>query len=422
MCGAARNVTSYNAWYIAAAEAFELPLATLDQRLSRASGPSCRFRLPARRLRFAAALRVRSDRPATRFARYSPLAERHASVPRGRDRRAGTSDTRALVAAGHRVRGVARGPAKADVVRADGGEPIEVSLFDAHALLAALQGCDAVLHFATKIPPIGRITRRNAAENDRLRREASRCLVDAALAAGIATYVQESIAFLYADGGDAWLDEDAPLLTSWLNDSALAAERETARFARGGGRGVALRFGVFYAPYARSTIDTARLARRGLFPVLGTGYQFMSSIHVDDAATAAVAALGVASGVYNVVDDEPLRFREYVEAVGAGVGVAQRLRLPAWLVKAIFGEASHVFLVSRRVSNRRFRTAAGWRPQAASARQHLPAVVREIAAANATATSARRGRRRRNARCRPPGGTPPRSLCRSFQLADRRAG
>jgi nucleoside-diphosphate-sugar epimerase len=295
----------------------------------------------------------------------------------------GRPTCRALAAAGHLVRGVARGPAKADVVRADGGEPIEVSLFDTRALRVALEGCDAVLHFATKVPPLGRITRRSADENDRLRRDASRSLVDAALAAGVSSYVQESIAFLYADGGDAWLDEDAPLHTSWLNDSARAAEEETLRFATGGGRGVALRFGVFYAPYARSTIDSVRLARRGLFPVLGTGTQFMSSIHVDDAAGAAVAALDVDSGVYNVVDDEPLRYRQYAEALGAGLGVTPRLRLPAWMVKAILGEVSHIVLLSRRVSNRRFRAAAGWKPRATSARHGLPAVVREIGAAAA---------------------------------------
>lgn len=41
-----RNVTSYDAWYVAVAEAFGLSLATLDRRLSRAAGPACRFRLP----------------------------------------------------------------------------------------------------------------------------------------------------------------------------------------------------------------------------------------------------------------------------------------------------------------------------------------------------------------------------------------
>jgi predicted nucleic acid-binding protein len=43
-----RNVTSYDAWYVAIAEAFALPLATLDLRLARAPGPSCRFLTPAR--------------------------------------------------------------------------------------------------------------------------------------------------------------------------------------------------------------------------------------------------------------------------------------------------------------------------------------------------------------------------------------
>jgi predicted nucleic acid-binding protein len=40
------NVTSYDAWYVAVAEQFNLPLATLDQRLARATGPRCRFLLP----------------------------------------------------------------------------------------------------------------------------------------------------------------------------------------------------------------------------------------------------------------------------------------------------------------------------------------------------------------------------------------
>jgi predicted nucleic acid-binding protein len=40
------TVTSYDAWYVAVAEALNLPLATLDERLSRAKGPSCDFRIP----------------------------------------------------------------------------------------------------------------------------------------------------------------------------------------------------------------------------------------------------------------------------------------------------------------------------------------------------------------------------------------
>jgi predicted nucleic acid-binding protein len=42
-----RNVSSYDAWYVAVAEAFAVPLATLDRRLGRAAGPSCRFWFPS---------------------------------------------------------------------------------------------------------------------------------------------------------------------------------------------------------------------------------------------------------------------------------------------------------------------------------------------------------------------------------------
>jgi predicted nucleic acid-binding protein len=40
------NLTTYDAWYVALAEALELPLVTLDRRTARASGPRCEFRLP----------------------------------------------------------------------------------------------------------------------------------------------------------------------------------------------------------------------------------------------------------------------------------------------------------------------------------------------------------------------------------------
>lgn len=39
------NVSSCDAWYVAISEALEVPLATLDRRLSRATGPRCRFLL-----------------------------------------------------------------------------------------------------------------------------------------------------------------------------------------------------------------------------------------------------------------------------------------------------------------------------------------------------------------------------------------
>jgi predicted nucleic acid-binding protein len=42
-----RNLTAYDAWYVALAESLDSPLVTLDQRLAHAPGPECRFRTPS---------------------------------------------------------------------------------------------------------------------------------------------------------------------------------------------------------------------------------------------------------------------------------------------------------------------------------------------------------------------------------------
>ncbi|HWS69173.1 MAG TPA: type II toxin-antitoxin system VapC family toxin [Steroidobacteraceae bacterium] len=40
------NVMSYDAWYVALAEALKLPLATLDETLSKSNGVACEFLTP----------------------------------------------------------------------------------------------------------------------------------------------------------------------------------------------------------------------------------------------------------------------------------------------------------------------------------------------------------------------------------------
>ena len=40
------NLTCYDAWYVAVAEAIGCPLVTLDRRLSLAPGPTCRIVVP----------------------------------------------------------------------------------------------------------------------------------------------------------------------------------------------------------------------------------------------------------------------------------------------------------------------------------------------------------------------------------------
>ncbi len=178
----------------------------------------------------------------------------------------GRATVRALVEAGHIVRATARGQDKANVVRSIGAAPIEVDLYDPNATRRAIAGSDAVLRLTTKIPPLMKMGKREAwTETNRLRTFGARVLVDAAIAERIPIYIHESITFVYADGGTQSLGEDAPTDDGGTGNlrAALDGEGEAARFSRAGGRGIVLRFGLFYAPDAPSTIEMMKLARRG---------------------------------------------------------------------------------------------------------------------------------------------------------------
>ncbi len=289
----------------------------------------------------------------------------------------GRPTVRELVRRGHAVRGVTRTRDKAALLRSLGAQPVEMDLHDATAVKAAVVGSDAVLHLATKIPPVARMRSRRAwAENDRLRTEVTRVLVDAALDAGVGTFVLESITFTYPDRGAEWIDEDAPPdgETMWLR-SMLDAEASVGHFTDAGRNGIVLRLASFYGPTARSTDEQLRLARRRVAPVLGRPDAYLSSIHTDDAGTAVAATVALPAGVYNVTDDEPLTRRQYADALAAAFGLGRPRILPGWMVRAVAGPAAAIMTRSQRVANRRFKTATGWEPRFASARDGWAAVA-----------------------------------------------
>jgi len=285
----------------------------------------------------------------------------------------GTRALPALVAAGHDVTAVARSEGKAALVARLGGRSVSVDLFDAPAVAAAVVGHEAVVNLATSIPPMSKAARSKAwAVNERIRVEASAHLVDAALAAGANHLVQESIAYPYVDCGDRWIDEDVECTHVGAFEGAASAEAAAARFAAGGGAGVVLRFGAFYAPDSSHLQTFNALARCRINPFIGDPDGFTSFIHAADAGDAVVAALGAASGTYNVVDDTPLTRRAAGTVVAAAVGVGTAHPLPR-VVLATMPAAAKRLNRSQRVSNLRFQEATGWVPAHPSIRGAWPA-------------------------------------------------
>jgi nucleoside-diphosphate-sugar epimerase len=284
-----------------------------------------------------------------------------------------------LVAAGHEVTAVARTPEKAAAMERAGARPVRVDLFDADGVRRAVAGHDAVVNLATHIPHSTTTMLLPWAwrENDRIRREASAVLVDAALAGGVSRFVQESFAPMYPDCGDEWIDEAVPPNPARYNQSTLDAERSAARFGHAGGTAVVLRYGGFYGPDAAHVPDLIRFTKRGMMALPGRPEAYFSSISHDDAASAAVAALGVEGGIYNVVDDEPLRRREFFDVVAAGLGVPPPRPMPGWMTR-LMGSLGALLSRSLRISNRRFRESSGWAPRHRGLREGWPALLAEM--------------------------------------------
>jgi adhesin HecA-like repeat protein len=283
-----------------------------------------------------------------------------------------------LLEAGHKVTGLARTPAKAAQLTAAGATPALVELFDPLTLPAAVEGHDVVVNLATHIPRMTRSGLPGAMrENDRIRTEGAANLARAAQLAGAQRYVQESLTFLYADGGDAWLDEEAAREVPAGFASSDAAEAQALGFTGEDRSGVVLRFALFHDADNHLTKDTVRFARRGLNAAPGEPDAYLSAIHVDDAARAVVAVLDAPAGVYNVVDDEPLRRRDYAASLAAAVGRTRLRGAPRLLLRA-GGARAAVLARSQRVSNRRLREATGWAPTFPSMRAAWPDIVREM--------------------------------------------
>jgi UDP-glucose 4-epimerase len=268
----------------------------------------------------------------------------------------GRRAVRELVAAGHRVSGVTRSARGRRLLEGLGAQAVEADVFDPAALTAAFAGADTVVNLLTHIPPADRMAAAGAwEENDRLRREASAVIAGAAQAAGAGRLVQESLAFIYQDGGDAWLDEDAAVAAGGPTATALTAEANAARFA---GDTVVLRFGLFIGPDSGLSHADIEAARAGLSPTVGARAAHRPTVWLDDAATAVAAANGAPAGTYNVADAEPPTNAEIDAALAAAVG-RDTLR-PA---TAGIPPGREAMARSQRVSSRRLREATGWTPR-----------------------------------------------------------
>lgn len=229
-----------------------------------------------------------------------------------------------LLAKGHTVVALSRSADQAQTLVECGIEPAIADVFDSEAVKAVLSRIqpEVVIETLTALPRNYTSEAMKAAGplNTRIRLEGGANVLAAARAAGVRRYVRQSIAF-WAIPGPGLADEETPLAfdasPAVAADARVVTELEQGLLSTADIEGIVMRYGFFYGPgtWFNPDGDVARQIREQQFPIVGNGEGVWSWLHIEDAATATVAAAEQGNpGIYLVANDQPLPVREWLPA------------------------------------------------------------------------------------------------------------
>lgn len=271
----------------------------------------------------------------------------------------------ALIAAGHKVRGLVRDKAKAELVAAYGIDPVIGSLDDAAVLQAQARAADAVI---------------NTASSDHL--GAVEALI-AAVAGSGKPFIHSSGSSIVADlamgePSDRIFDEAIPVEA--LPEKAARVAIDRLVLAATGVRSVVLCNTMIYGnalgPPARS-VQIPALVRQakasGVVRYIGRGLNRWSNVHIADVAALYVLALAKApAGTFMYVESGEEALGEIAKAIAARLDFGEPQSWSAEEAIAAWGRTMAVFSLG---SNSRVRGKAaaklGWSPAHRSVTQWI---------------------------------------------------
>ena len=280
-----------------------------------------------------------------------------------------------LVARGHQVTATTTSAAKLGLLEQLGADGVVMDGLDALSVGEAVAQArpDVIVHEMTAIagkPDMKHMDRWFATTN-RLRTEGTDHLLAAAEATGVSHFVAQSYASWNGirEGGWVKTEEDPlDLHAGTVAHAGMEAIRHVEDVVVKAG-GAVLRYGWLYGPGA--TGDLVGPVRKRQFPLVGAATGYTSWVHLDDAASATVLAVEHnATGVFNIVDDEPAPARQWLPYLAVCAGAKPPMRVPRWLAGLLAGEvAVAVMTEGRGFSNAKAKRELGWELRYPSWRQ-----------------------------------------------------
>jgi nucleoside-diphosphate-sugar epimerase len=284
-----------------------------------------------------------------------------------------------LVARGHQVIATTTSAAKVRLLEQLGAEGTVMDGLDAASVGEALAAArpDAIVHQMTglSVAHAGKPNLRRAdrffATTNRLRSEGADHLLAAAEATGVSHVVAQGHASMNGIRKGGWVKtEEDPLE---VIEGTKAINHLEDVIVKAGG--AVLRYGGFYGPGAWE--DQVKLVRRRLLPLVGAGAGYVSWVHVDDATSATVLAVEQqATGLFNIVDDEPAPVSEWLPYLAECAGAKPPRRVPRWLARLLAGEmVVGMMTEGRGFSNVKAKRELGWELRYPSWRQGFKEVL-----------------------------------------------
>jgi nucleoside-diphosphate-sugar epimerase len=283
-----------------------------------------------------------------------------------------------LIEHGHGVTGTTRSTVKAEELRGLGITPVVVDGLDRDGLINAVRATepDAIVHQMTALSGLNDLRRfeKAFAMTNRLRTEGTDHLLAAGREVGAPVIAQSFAGWPYEPAGGPIKTEDDPLMDAPPKQmrATIAAIRHIEQVVPAAG-GMVLRYGGFYGPGTglEPGGDQWEMIRDRKFPLVGDGGGMWSLCHIEDAASATVAAIEhpAPGAILNICDDEPAPAREVLPFIAERIGAKAPRHLPRWVARLMGEHMVHLTCTARGASNARAKQVLGWEPSIPSWRE-----------------------------------------------------
>jgi nucleoside-diphosphate-sugar epimerase len=283
---------------------------------------------------------------------------------------------RELNARGHDVVGLTRQSSKTPQIEQAGGKPVVADVFDAGQIDSVVADIEpeAVVSLLTTLPKRGPMRFKDFEPARQLWGRGVPNLVAAAQRAGVRRVVAESVIFAYGypSTGPALIDETDPYpgppppggeaMLKALRDMEQTVLRSGEH---SGTEGIVLRYGAFYGPGVPHDEMFIRLVKWWAMPAV-SGNGIVSWIHIDDVAKATADAVerGRGGQIYNIVDDRPQSFGDYIRELAGNLHRPPPLPVPKRLFGLVAPYAAIAFGDTwLPLSNAKAKAELGWTPR-----------------------------------------------------------